>query len=133
MQDPKKARAGKSTLIKKRQQETNHFLCHHEGCGKVFNRKYNLSSHWITHSAQRNYVCSVCPKAFVRRHDLKRHSRIHTGETPHKCCYCQRGYGRADALQRHYYVNNECALQLRYDPTNPLYSKRKSHSLAPNP
>ncbi|KAI8088660.1 uncharacterized protein BX664DRAFT_331040 [Halteromyces radiatus] len=106
-------------------QQQGHFECDYEGCGKVFGRKYNLSSHRITHTAERNYACQVCSKTFVRRHDLKRHARIHTGETPHKCLYCHRGYGRADALQRHYSVHPVCSIKLKQDPLNPFHLRRK--------
>ncbi|SAL99292.1 hypothetical protein [Absidia glauca] len=104
---------------------TKSFYCEHEGCNRVFSRKYNLISHSATHSTERKYACSDCTKAFVRRHDLKRHSRTHTGETPHQCRYCLLGYGRSDALQRHYIVSAECALKLQDDPTNPLHFRRK--------
>ncbi|CAO3591908.1 unnamed protein product [Absidia cylindrospora] len=120
------------SMKKKKKQTTmlpplGEFFCDFDGCGKVFGRKYNLSSHRVTHYAERKFFCDHCTKAFVRRHDLKRHTRIHTGETPHKCTYCDRGFGRADALQRHYHTDNTCALFYTNDPLQSQ-SKKKTRS-----
>ncbi|SAL98980.1 hypothetical protein [Absidia glauca] len=128
MEDPLTQQDQTPTRSPRRAAAKGDFRCPFEGCTKVFGRKYNLSSHQVTHTAERIYACDCCLKTFVRRHDLKRHVRIHTGETPHRCLYCRRGYGRADALQRHYSINKECALSLGNDPSNPLHHKKRTRS-----
>ncbi|KAF9360851.1 hypothetical protein BGX26_007436 [Mortierella sp. AD094] len=77
------------------------FVCDSPGCGKVFSRAYNLTSHMKTHSAERPFLCGVCPLAFARRHDRERHVRLHTGEKPYSCESCGCGFMRNDALHRH--------------------------------
>ncbi|KAF9160801.1 hypothetical protein BGX21_007291 [Mortierella sp. AD011] len=77
------------------------FICDSPGCGKVFSRAYNLTSHMKTHSAERPFLCGTCPLAFARRHDRERHVRLHTGEKPYSCESCGCVFMRNDALHRH--------------------------------
>ncbi|KAF9279902.1 hypothetical protein BGZ68_007630 [Mortierella alpina] len=77
------------------------FACDAPGCGKIFSRAYNLTSHMKTHSDERPFVCGSCPLAFARRHDCERHVRLHTGEKPYTCESCGCGFMRNDALHRH--------------------------------
>lgn len=79
----------------------NSFVCESLGCGKVFSRAYNLTSHMKTHSEDRPFLCDSCPLAFARRHDRERHVRLHTGEKPYSCQSCGSGFMRNDALHRH--------------------------------
>lgn len=106
------------------QQSKEQFICQHKGCGKVFGRKYNLTSHQQSHSSERPFGCVHCSKRFARHHDLRRHILIHTGETPHQCKYCKRGFSRSDALTRHYTKFEECELKLSQDLTNPINLRR---------
>ncbi|KAG0321915.1 hypothetical protein BGZ99_003605 [Dissophora globulifera] len=77
------------------------FACDSPGCGKIFSRAYNLTSHMKTHSAERPFLCGSCPLAFARRHDRERHVRLHTGDKPYSCESCGCGFMRNDALHRH--------------------------------
>ncbi|KAK3825057.1 MAG: hypothetical protein J3Q66DRAFT_326829 [Benniella sp.] len=77
------------------------FECDAPGCGKVFSRAYNLTSHLKTHSSERPFKCGSCSLAFARRHDRERHLRLHTGEKPYTCNSCGFGFMRNDALHRH--------------------------------
>ncbi|KAJ3212826.1 hypothetical protein HDU67_003599 [Dinochytrium kinnereticum] len=79
-------------------------ICPVDGCGKLFNRMYNLQVHQLAHSGQRSHACDECPLTFARLHDLRRHARCrHSKEKPYACVVegCGEAFPRADALQRH--------------------------------
>ncbi|KAF9559987.1 hypothetical protein EC968_006385 [Mortierella alpina] len=88
------------------------FACDAAGCGKIFSRAYNLTSHMKTHSEERPFVCGSCPLAFARRHDRERHVRLHTGEKPYTCESCGCGFMRNDALHRHQRICGQSASAL---------------------
>ncbi|CAO3574038.1 unnamed protein product [Mortierella alpina] len=88
------------------------FACDAAGCGKIFSRAYNLTSHMKTHSAERPFVCGSCSLAFARRHDRERHVRLHTGEKPYTCESCGCGFMRNDALHRHQRICGQSASAL---------------------
>ncbi|KAJ8906705.1 hypothetical protein NDN08_003194 [Rhodosorus marinus] len=62
--------------IQKREQV---FPCPWEGCGKSFNKKYNMQMHMRQHTNERPYVCSVneCRLSFKWRSSLRNHLRYH--------------------------------------------------------
>lgn len=77
------------------------YVCNYNGCGKLFQRRYNIRSHIQTHLCDRPYKCPFdnCKKSFVRQHDLHRHEKIH--ESNKYICLCDKGFTRIDALRRH--------------------------------
>jgi hypothetical protein len=85
------------------------YRCPWEGCEKLFNRFYNLRSHYRIHSGERPFCCDSCPSSFARNHDLKRHQRIHSGHKPFTCQTCRKSFSRNDAMSRHLKSNN-CSL-----------------------
>ncbi|KAG0285086.1 hypothetical protein BGZ96_010626 [Linnemannia gamsii] len=89
------------TVKKPKKIRPTSFPCAEPGCGKVFTRAYNLTSHMKTHSSEKPFPCGECPLAFARRHDRDRHIRLHTGEKPYSCSICGVGIMRNDALLRH--------------------------------
>ncbi|KAF9580258.1 hypothetical protein BGW38_003169 [Lunasporangiospora selenospora] len=105
---PRKRRARQ---IKLKAKPTS-FVCDSPGCGKVFSRAYNLTSHMKTHSSERPFLCGSCPLAFARRHDRERHVRLHTGEKPYPCESCGCGFMRNDALHRHQRICGQSAAAL---------------------
>lgn len=87
------------------------YCCPWTGCNKVFNRFYNLRSHYRIHSGERPYTCNYCDAAFARNHDLKRHERIHLKTKPYVCPTCNKSFSRNDAMNRHVRLNS-CARSL---------------------
>ncbi|KAF2647502.1 hypothetical protein K491DRAFT_699595 [Lophiostoma macrostomum CBS 122681] len=84
------------------------FTCSH--CGKMFRKKYNWTSHLLTHSTEKPFKCSQCEKAFSRATDLRRHGGSH-GEKMYVCFGqlegggtwgCGRSFARADILSGHH-------------------------------
>ncbi|KAK8008160.1 Zinc finger- C2H2 [Apiospora marii] len=92
----------------KRPRQTE-FRC--EDCDMVFRKRYNLTSHRLTHNSHREHVCSVCQKDFARQGDLKRHMNSHTGDKNFVCggklrngesWGCGKSFARADTLRKHH-------------------------------
>ncbi|KAI8867614.1 hypothetical protein GQ42DRAFT_113129, partial [Ramicandelaber brevisporus] len=78
--------------------------CPHPGCGRRFERKFNLDTHTKTHAPDqgRDFSCSSCEKKFSRRHDLQRHmASVHNSDQMHACTTCKKSFSRRDALARH--------------------------------
>ncbi|KAJ3330549.1 hypothetical protein HDU76_005416 [Blyttiomyces sp. JEL0837] len=53
------------------------FYCPYDGCGRSFNRRFNLQAHYATHLGVRSFSCPCCGRWFSRRYDMKRHVRTH--------------------------------------------------------
>lgn len=82
------------------------YCCPWTGCNKVFNRFYNLRSHYRIHSGEKPFTCNYCDAAFARNHDLKRHERIHLKTKPYVCPTCNKAFSRNDAMNRHVRLNS---------------------------
>lgn len=82
------------------------YCCPWPGCNKVFNRFYNLRSHYRIHSGEKPFTCNFCEASFARNHDLKRHERIHSNSKPFVCTVCNKAFSRNDAMNRHVRLNS---------------------------
>lgn len=82
------------------------YCCPWTGCSKVFNRFYNLRSHYRIHSGEKPFTCNYCEASFARNHDLKRHVRIHLKTKPYQCPVCSKAFSRNDAMNRHVRLNS---------------------------
>lgn len=82
------------------------YCCPWTGCHKVFNRFYNLRSHYRIHSGEKPFTCNYCEASFARNHDLKRHERIHLKTKPFVCPTCNKAFSRNDAMNRHVRLNS---------------------------
>ncbi|KAJ3103363.1 Fez zinc finger protein 1 [Phlyctochytrium planicorne] len=81
------------------------YECTFPNCNKAFRRRYNLSSHYYTHTGEKPQVCEVCGASFSRRHDLKRHvSKLHDEERPFGCASCGQKFLKEEHLGRHRFV-----------------------------
>lgn len=83
----------------RRKEKRRDFICNH--CGKVFQKKYNWTSHLLTHSTSKPFKCKHCDKSFVRACDMRRHEGTH-GEKKHVCAGCGQKFARADILKSHH-------------------------------
>jgi uncharacterized Zn-finger protein len=78
------------------------FKC--DRCPKEFDRRYNYTQHYRTHSPNKDFKCCYdgCNAAFHRKADLQRHQLRHTGELPIKCKFeCGANFRRVEAMTRH--------------------------------
>ncbi|KAF7532343.1 hypothetical protein G7054_g8019 [Neopestalotiopsis clavispora] len=122
----------------KRARQTE-FQCPH--CNAVYNKRYNLQSHLLSHESQRSHVCLICLAGFARPNDLKRHMNTHTGDRSFVCrgflrngqsWGCGRSFARADTLNKHHEsrVGRACIQPLLQESSNqPLLQESSNQPL----
>lgn len=81
-------------------------------CQKVYDTKYHLNRHLITHGGNRPQVCTECGKAFSQKCDLNRHMNVHNNQRKHACSVCGKSFKRADYLSKH--ERQYCGVQKPY-------------------
>ncbi|KAK3936465.1 hypothetical protein QBC46DRAFT_419250, partial [Diplogelasinospora grovesii] len=106
--DPKPAEQVHLSQMRKPKQKPE-LKCEH--CGKIFKRKFNLTSHLLTHSTDRPWECGFCDKTFARESDCTRHSKGHSNEGRFVCSGtlkdgqtwgCGKAFARRDTLANHH-------------------------------
>lgn len=70
-------------------------------CPKVYDTKYHLNRHLISHGGNRPHVCEKCGKSFAQKCDLNRHMNVHSYVRKHACSVCGKSFKRADYLAKH--------------------------------
>ena len=84
--------------------------CPHEGCAKIFEKKFYLDLHIRRHHThEKPFQCDVetCGKSFAVKAALKDHERVHTGEKPYKCDRCDKDFSTSGALRVHKVIHDE--------------------------
>ncbi|MCJ1478396.1 hypothetical protein MMC13_007076 [Lambiella insularis] len=105
-------------------------------CSKSFTRKFNLTSHMMSHVDDRRFACAECGRKFVRRHDQKIHEALHSKANKFVCRGrvnndkgCGREFTRASALKRHWNSNagRRCVQPVAEDepPKTPSTSEHR--------
>ncbi|CAH1173485.1 unnamed protein product [Phaedon cochleariae] len=88
----------------KKAEEERTFLC--TICGKTFNRKAHLQSHYRLHSGEKPYECTLCNKKFRHLARYKSHNLLHTGQRPYSCEICDKSFVQLDHLKQHTSVHS---------------------------
>ncbi len=70
-------------------------------CERVLSSKEHLRRHMLTHTDERNWVCSTCGKRFLSKTYLTEHNRIHLGIRPYKCEICDKCFTQRGSLTIH--------------------------------
>ncbi|VBB81748.1 Putative protein of unknown function [Podospora comata] len=103
-QDPASDNVAREVIGHQRQQsnkrQKREYICWF--CYTVYNRRFNLHSHLLTHSEDRPWECHLCTKAFARESDLKRHRKGHNEGSHFPCQGCGKKFARRDTLANHH-------------------------------
>ncbi|XP_063701132.1 zinc finger protein 594-like [Culicoides brevitarsis] len=76
------------------------FFC--EVCDKGFTRKQSLNRHIKVHDeSTKVFTCTFCPKTFRSASNQKRHIMSHTGEKNQICTECDASYADRSCLNKH--------------------------------
>jgi KRAB domain-containing zinc finger protein len=70
-------------------------------CGKVFDKKCSLMSHFTKHSDETPFQCSYCDVKFKAKKGLTRHEKSHTLVQNFFCEICKRYFSRKSLLRKH--------------------------------
>lgn len=70
-------------------------------CPKVYDTKYLLNRHLITHGSNRPFACELCGKSFSQKCDLNRHMNVHNAARQYSCSVCGKSFKRSDYLAKH--------------------------------
>ncbi|KAI9343955.1 hypothetical protein BDR26DRAFT_857859 [Obelidium mucronatum] len=70
------------------------YICSFDGCGKEFDRAFNLRTHEKIHAKDRtrDHVCRYCDAGFYGVHALSRHIASHDQIRRQQCGACGRGF-----------------------------------------
>ncbi|GAA5949889.1 hypothetical protein JCM10213_005798 [Rhodosporidiobolus nylandii] len=78
------------------------YVCDHPGCGKTYARKDALSSHQkAKHLGTSRHVCSVCSKVFDTKFNLTTHQQVHNKVKVKYSCVCGQTFGLKGNSTRH--------------------------------
>lgn len=52
--------------------------CNYPGCGKEFNKTWNILDHFKVHTGEKPYKCGNCKKSFSQKGNLTKHLKLHS-------------------------------------------------------
>ena len=102
-------------MMKKRMMTTNEnkqqqFVCHYDGCLRVYTTAGNLKTHTKAHRGEYTFTCRRdqlnCAKSFLTSYQLKVHERVHTKEKPYTCDACHKAFNTLYRLKAHLRLHN---------------------------
>lgn len=82
-------------------------------CGKLI-LEHRLANHMLSHSDEKNFVCTLCGNRFTYTSGLKEHMRIHTGEKRYKCDFCDERFIHWNSKKNHIYMKHTKEKKLVY-------------------
>ncbi|MDD7804790.1 MAG: C2H2-type zinc finger protein, partial [Endozoicomonas sp. (ex Botrylloides leachii)] len=79
----------KNEHILRKHEKIKPFKCPYADCGRSFFNLKQQKSHFLTHTRERNHMCSYCYRAFSHSSSMLRHIQTqHTSNKYFKCQYC---------------------------------------------
>ncbi|KAI8835410.1 hypothetical protein BJ741DRAFT_223512 [Chytriomyces cf. hyalinus JEL632] len=87
----------------RRRKKKQVYPCPYFDCTREFPTKARLTSHSVTHSGDRPFVCSVagCAKAYTTNNRLTIHKRAHSNLRPYMCNQCEYAATQMCTLRSH--------------------------------
>ena len=78
------------------------WICAHDGCGRDFKCKSDLTAHEVVHQGE-YFICEFlcCNYKNIDPRLVKRHQRVHTKEAKVKCKKCNRHFVFYQQMKRH--------------------------------
>ena len=118
--------------------QDNHILhCPYKNCKKLFNNRYRLDIHIMTHKGIKPFKCSLCGKSFSEQGTLNSHLATHSSDKPFHCelysykCKTNpqlKNHYRKGHNQFDYYKCSEC--NMKFDKKSDLKHHVKEHEFA---
>jgi len=93
------------------------YVCHFEKCKHSFKALGHLNDHLKIHYNIKPFQCGICLAKFSRKCTLNIHLRTHTGEKPNTCPICFKKFSEKGNMKTHYKTHYKIT-KLNYNNSN---------------
>ena len=111
-------------------------------CGKGFNKKFNMSTHFASHSALKRHECPICRQLYSQKSYLRLHMRTHSGLKPYKCDWpgCGKAFGMRSDVKKHQRVHSgekpytckQCGRSFNHSSNFNRHRRKRTQTCSPD-